>query len=125
MIAADASSLIAYLQGESASDTDAVTAALEAAELYLPPPVLIELIGRSGTAQAYDAMAVQAGLLPITEGFWLRARQTRSALLGRGLRARALDTLIAQCCIDADVALITRDQDFRHFGQWCGLKLAT
>jgi predicted nucleic acid-binding protein len=29
--------------------------------------------------------------------------------------ALASDTLIAQTCIDHDVPLITRDQDFRHF----------
>jgi len=32
--------------------------------------------------------------------------------------------LIAQACIDNDVALITRDADFRHFAKHCGLKLA-
>jgi predicted nucleic acid-binding protein len=34
------------------------------------------------------------------------------------------DALIAQCCIDADVPLIARDKDYRHFESWCGLKLA-
>jgi predicted nucleic acid-binding protein len=125
LIAADASSLIAYLDGESARDTVAINGALEAAELVLPPPVLIELLGRDATARAYDEIATQAALLPIADGFWLRARATRRTLLTRGLRARAIDTLIAQCCIDADVALITRDADFRHFAQWCGLNLAT
>ena len=33
-------------------------------------------------------------------------------------------TLIAQFCIDADAALIARDEDYRHFARWCGLKLA-
>ena len=27
-------------------------------------------------------------------------------------------------CVDHDVALITRDTDFRHFVRHCGLKLA-
>ena len=34
------------------------------------------------------------------------------------------DALIAQCCIDANVTLIARDRDYRHFERWCGLKLA-
>ncbi len=42
----------------------------------------------------------------------------------KGLRAKIADTLIAQSCIDHDVALITRDGDFRHFAKHCGLKLA-
>jgi predicted nucleic acid-binding protein len=45
-------------------------------------------------------------------------------LLARRLRARLADTLIAQSCIDNDVALITRDADFRHFAKYCGLRLA-
>jgi predicted nucleic acid-binding protein len=40
------------------------------------------------------------------------------------LKAALADSLIAQCCIDADVALIARDGDYRHFAKWCGLRLA-
>ena len=45
-------------------------------------------------------------------------------LIAAGLRARTVDSLIAQCCIDADVELVTNDPDFRHFASHCGLKLA-
>jgi len=34
------------------------------------------------------------------------------------------DTLIAQSCIDHDVRLVTRDDDFRHFVRLGGLRLA-
>jgi hypothetical protein len=124
LIAADASSLIAYFEGEIAPDTDAIAEALEARELALPPPVLVELIGRGSTVAAFDEIATGAAQLPLNSGFWLRARQSRSLILAKGLRARSIDTLIAQCCIDAGVALIARDTDYRHFAQWCGLKLA-
>jgi predicted nucleic acid-binding protein len=63
-------------------------------------------------------------LLAITSDYWLRAAETRSRLIAKGLRARLPDTLIAQCCIDHDVVLIERDGDFRHFAKHCGLKLA-
>jgi predicted nucleic acid-binding protein len=36
-------------------------------------------------------------------------------VLATGFKARLADALIAQACIDHDVALITRDKDFRHF----------
>jgi predicted nucleic acid-binding protein len=45
-------------------------------------------------------------------------------LHAKRLKAKVADTLIAQSCIDHDVALITRDGDFRHFAKHCGLKLA-
>jgi predicted nucleic acid-binding protein len=124
LIAADASSLIAFFEGEIAQDTDAIAAAFDGLELALPPPVLVELIGRSPDPAAYDEIAEKATLLPLAEGYWHRARTSRRLLLSRGLKARAIDSLIAQCCIDADAPLITRDADFRHFARWCGLKLA-
>jgi hypothetical protein len=40
------------------------------------------------------------------------------------LKARLPDALIAQSCIDHDVALITRDVDFQKYADHCGLKLA-
>ena len=73
---------------------------------------------------AFAQLATGASLLPLKDGYWLRAREARRLIRSKGLRARGIDTLIAQCCIDADVALITRDADFRHFADWCGLKLA-
>jgi predicted nucleic acid-binding protein len=63
-------------------------------------------------------------LLEVDKDYWLRAADTRKKILSRKLRARLADTLIAQSCIDHDVALITRDVDFRHFAKHCGLKLA-
>jgi predicted nucleic acid-binding protein len=62
--------------------------------------------------------------LEIDKDYWLRVAETRKYILSRKLRARLADTLIAQSCIDHDVALITRDTDFRHFAKHCGLKLA-
>ena len=124
MIAADASSLIAFFEGEIARETDAIAAAFDSLELVLPPPVLVELIGKRSGSSAYDEIADKATLLPLGEGCWRRARVSRCLLLSKGLKVRAVDSLIAQCCIDADVPLIARDADFRHFARWCGLKLA-
>jgi hypothetical protein len=63
-------------------------------------------------------------LLAIRDGYWQRAGDIRRILKQKGLRAKIVDALIAQSCIDYDVALITRDADFRHFAKHCGLKLA-
>ncbi len=41
-----------------------------------------------------------------------------------GCKAALGDALIAQACIDADVALLTRDTDFAAFAELGGLKLA-
>ena len=124
MIAADSSSFIGFLNGALTDDISMVRDALRAGTLWLPPPVKTEIL--SGRVMGATAAELVDGvrLLPITEGFWDRAGLNRGLLWGKGLKANLADTLIAQCCIDAGAPLIARDRDFRHFEQWCGLKLA-
>jgi predicted nucleic acid-binding protein len=115
LIAADTSSLSAFLEGDTGDDVDAVDRALDETRLLLPPVVVTELTS-SPHLRGADASAIVAiPMLPITEGYWLRAGALRAAVLRRGHKARLADVLIAQSCIDADVALITRDRDFRHY----------
>lgn len=123
MIAADSSSLVSFLAGEAGADIAAIREALAAGQLVLPLPVLTEVLSDKGAA-GIEETVLQLRTLPATDGYWFRAGVARRALQSRGLKARLGDALIAQACIDSDVALITRDKDFRHFAKHCGLKLA-
>jgi len=123
LIAADSSSLIAFFAGDEAADTAALATAAIEEQLGLPPIVQFEMF--SGVfPTAHRNLIRNATLLELQPGYWQRAGLMRLGLRKRGLKARAADCLIAQCCIDAGVALITRDRDFRHFAAHCGLKLA-
>ncbi len=125
MIACDTSSLAAFLAGDpQAGDVIKLRKASKADQLVLPPVALTEALSNPKTFAQADALISELPLLSLTPGYWQRAAQSRSKLIGKGLKARLADTLIAQSCIDADVELITRDKDFRHFVQHCGLKLA-
>jgi predicted nucleic acid-binding protein len=125
MIAADTSAMIAFLsRGETGPDLTLVAGAMENAELALSPIVLTELLSSGSSDRLLDGDLAQIPLLEITVGYWARAGQTRRLLMRKGLKAKTADALIAQSCIDHDVALITRDKDFRHFAKHCGLKLA-
>ena len=53
-----------------------------------------------------------------------RAGILRARLHAHRLTFRLADSLIAQSCLDHNLALITRDRDFRHFAQHGGLRLA-
>jgi predicted nucleic acid-binding protein len=90
----------------------------------MPPVVLTEILCQSGLPDRHRRLCLGLPLLELSEGFWERAAASRAIILKRKLRARLADTLIAQACIDNDVALITRDHDFRHFATHCGLRLA-
>ena len=62
-------------------------------------------------------------MLEISPGYWVRAGKLRTMLRKRGYGSKLVDTLIAQCCIDHDVPLLTRDRDFRPFSRFGGLAL--
>jgi hypothetical protein len=123
MIAADSSSLVAYFSGERGPDVEQLASAMMSAELILPPVVVTEILTDPRSSVLADRIG-ELAILDLTEGYWTRAGLTRRTLRMRGFKAKVGDTLIAQSCIDHDVALITRDKDFRHFAKHCGLRLA-
>ena len=103
MIAADTSSIVAFLQGDAGDDTDIIQSALDHQQLVLPPVVLTEI--------------------DLEPGFWERAGVLRAAVLKQKKKARVADALIAQSCLDQSTPLVTRDRDFRHFARAAGLPL--
>jgi len=123
VVAVDSSTVIAYVQGNTGDDVDAFDAAL-GGNVVLPPVVLAEVLSDPKLPPDHRRLLLNFPLLGILEGYWERAAIVRSTLIARKLRARLPDALIAQACIDNDVALITRDKDFRHFAKHCGLRLA-
>jgi len=123
MIAADTSSLIAFLDGEETADAIAVKRALQDLTLHLPPVVVMEALSDPKAVSSIRAFLEDMPMLEITGNYWIRAAATRQLLLGHGLKAKLGDALVAQSCIDHDAVLITRDRDFRHFTKYCGLKL--
>jgi predicted nucleic acid-binding protein len=123
LIAADTSTLSAYLRGETGADVQRLDEILGSGALVLPPVVLTEILTDPKLSSMLQHHFKALQLLEILEGFWERAGNTRRQLLSLGLKAKLADTLIAQSCIDHGAALITRDDDFRHFAAHCGLKL--
>lgn len=123
MIALDTSSLAHYLAGSSGRDVEAVDLALAQSQACLPPVVLSELLSASERVAALEAAILRIPLLETRPGFWERAGRLRARVLARGHKAKLADTLIAQCCIDNEVPLVTRDSDFRRFVEG-GLQLA-
>jgi predicted nucleic acid-binding protein len=123
MMAADSSSISAYFKGLSGRDVEAVDSALRNGGLAVAPAVITEVLS-GPNSPGVESVLLDLSVLEIMEGYWMRAGRTRRLLLARGFKAKVADALIAQSCIDNDVALITRDTDFRHFATHCGLKLA-
>lgn len=124
MLAADTSSVIAYLEGDNAPDAEAVKLAIDQDRLCLPGVVIAELISDHRAGGTIAMFIADLPLLRATDGYWERAGHSRRKLLSLGHKARIGDALAAQACIDHKVPLIARDRDFRHFVKHCGLVLA-
>lgn len=124
MIAIDTSVMVAYLTGDTGADLEPLDQGLYDGTAALPPVVLTELLSDPIRSSSLGPMLTALPRLEILPGYWVRAAATRARLISRKLRARMADTLICQSCLDHNVPLLTRDEDFRHFAQHAGLKLA-
>lgn len=122
MIAVDTSSFLAFFSGESGDDVEEVESALGEKRALLPPVVLTELLSLPRLPNNLVEALKQIPLVELKAGYWERAGVSRSRVLGKGFKARVADALIAQCCLDQSIPLITRDKDFRHFASLCGLR---
>lgn len=123
MIAADTSSLIAFLGGEEGADTDAVGHALSGQFLLLPPPVVAEIVSDPELDPDIRRKIAKIPQLEILPGYWERAGELRARLYKLKNRPKMLDALIAQSCIDHKVPLVTRDSDFQSMTLPGGLQL--
>ena len=125
MIAADTSTWVAYLAGETGWDVELLDKALVDRQVVMVPAVLAELLSDPKLTADVETQLCDIPLVQIEDGYWRRAGKCRAALLNKGRRARLGDALIAQGCIDAGVLLVTRDRDFRAFAEAAKLTLAT
>jgi predicted nucleic acid-binding protein len=123
MIALDTSSIIAFLGGDPGPDAELVESAFVSRQGVLPPVVVTELLSARAASVQIAPLISQIPRLEIMEGYWERAGRLRASILRRGLKAAIADTLIVQSCLDHDVALVTRDRDFRNFARHAGLRL--
>ena len=123
MIAADTSTWIAYLEGDKGEDAHLLDEALEDRQVLMIPVVLTELLSDPNLPSGVAETLSEVPMIEIELGYWQRAGVLRAKVIAKGRKARLCDALIAQTCIDRDISLLTRDRDFRAFGDAAGLDL--
>ncbi len=123
MIAADTSSMVAFLAGDNGDDVELIQSALDHRQLALPPVVLTELLSDPALPDRVRALLSALPILDTEPGFWERAGLLRASVLRQKKKARVADALIAQSCLDQSSPLVTRDRDFRHFATAAKLPL--
>jgi len=123
MIAADTSTWIAFLEGDRGEDVRLLDRALEDRQVLMVPVVLTELLSDPKLPSGVAKSLSEVPLIETSPDYWQRAGALRARVLAKRRKARLGDALIAQCCIDRGVPLVTRDRDFRAFAEAAGLDL--
>ena len=123
MIAADTSTWIAFLGGDGGEDVELLDKALGDRQVLMIPVVLAELLSDPKLPAEVSQTLAALPLVELKPGYWQRAGALRSKVLAKRRKARLGDALIAQCCLDRGIPLLTRDRDFRAFAEAAGLQL--
>ena len=123
MIAADTSTWVAFLEGNSGEDVQLLDRALQDRHVVMVPVVLAELLSDAELPSHVAETISEVPLIEVASGCWQRAGVLRAKVLAKRRKARLGDALIAQSCIDQGVPLITRDRDFRAFTKAANLNL--
>jgi len=123
-VVADTSIWIPHFRGEQ---IDALLTALSDGTVVVPPLVIAELI--SGAQQADDRAAIgellqDAPSHPTPLEHWIAVGELRRELRRRGLDVSTPDAHVAQCALDRDAVLLTRDAIFRRIARHIPLRLA-
>lgn len=124
LVSADTSSLVRFLEGKTGEDIDLIDGAFARDEFRLTLAAMAELLSYPTPRPLLEPLLARMPTLTLSDGYWARVGDSRRTILSLGLRARLGDALIAQACIDAGIALIAHDPDFRHFETHCGLEMA-
>ena len=123
MIAVDTCSFVNFLDGAQSDDVALVRQAITDETLVLPPFVVTELFSARNLSNEAKEVILDLPQLTIEYGFWERAGDARATILKAGRKARTLDTMIAVCCLDHSIPLITCDGDYRYFAKHFGLRI--
>jgi len=123
-VVADTSVWIEFLAGRP---TPELEAALSRGAVILPPVVVAELV--SGARKAADRAAIVelVAYLPVHDtpvDHWVRVGELRRKLLDRGVTVSTPDAHVAQCALDRDAVLLTRDRIFTGVARVAGLRVA-
>lgn len=124
MVVVDTSTWIAYFAGESGKDVDLADQLLAEGRAILVPPVLAEILSDPRLPNRVESAIMEIPCLPLNEGFWTRVGKLRRRILLQRRKAPLVDVLIAQCCIDHNITLLSRDADFKMLSRLSRLQLA-
>ena len=123
-VIADTSVWIEFLAGREA---DALEEALAQGVVVLPPIVVAELVSGARVPRQRDAIVDLVRDLPVHDtpvDHWMRVGDLRRALAMKGIAVSTPDAHVAQCALELNGFLLTRDRVFDAIAGATALRLA-
>lgn len=120
----DSASWIDFLAGRPAAE---VQKAIDAAEVVLPPLVVAELLSGDNTLAQRETIGELLQEFPLHDtplAHWMAVGELRRMLRAHGVNVTIPDAHIAQCALDCDGTLLTRDDVFIAVAKHTRLRLA-
>jgi len=105
-----------------------VVRAIEAGDALIPPLVIAELVTGATEPRERERIGTLLQDVPMYKtdlGHWINVGFLRQHLRRRGLTVTVPDAHIAQCAIERNAALITRDAVFAKIADHTNLRLIT
>ena len=121
----DTSVWIDFLAGRPAPELET---ALRQGTVIVPPLVVAELISGAGRPRDRAAIARLLEDLPVHEtsvSHWIRVGDLSRRLRQKGLAVSTPDAHVAQCALDRDGLLLSRDAVFSRMASLCPLRLGS
>ena len=123
-LVADTSEWIEFLAGRPA---DLLDNALASGVVVVPPIVIAELVG--GARSREEKMGLEDLLRDLVIhkanfDHWVRVGELRRTLRSAGISVSAADAHVAQCALDRNVMLLSRDAIFTRIAEHTPLRVA-
>ncbi len=122
-VVVDTSIWVDYFSGE---DFPVLDNALRQGSVILPPVVLAELISGAHRPRERVALIDFLSDLPLCEtprDHWIRVGELRRRCREKGVSVSTPDAHVAQCALDIDAPLLTRDGIFSAIARHVDLRL--
>lgn len=123
VVVVESSALISFLKGD---ENPLLEMALEAMAVQIPPLVATEILGNPISSKDRPSLERLFELLPFcptNREHFEKAAKLKAACEARGFGISARDAHIAQCALDQNALLLSKDRFFLEVAKYCGVNV--
>jgi len=123
VICADTNVFVDFFRGFNSKHTELLQCSLEEQQLLMNPFVLAELLSSPKLPAKIEKYLLAIPRIEIKREFFVHAGFLRRKLYQKGKGVSVADVYIAQSCIEAEISLLSIDQDLVMISECSDLKV--